>query len=231
MIIIYNYTYYFALTKFALYDKLKMFFVTDGKSGAPHEAKNIYADRLGALFPYWIKCALLYFMSKGDNFMKKIGIVMGSDSDMPTVQKAIDTLKAFEVPYEVHIFSAHRTPVEAREFSVNARQNEFGAIIAAAGMAAHLAGAIAANTTLPVVGIPIKSGHLNGIDALLSTVQMPSGIPVATVAIDGAVNAALLCIQMLAIEDKDLANRLDAKRKADAQKVLDKNKAVEEQFN
>ncbi len=161
--------------------------------------------------------------------MKKIGIIMGSDSDMPTVQKAIDTLRSFEVPYEVHIFSAHRTPVEAREFSINARQNGFGAIIAAAGMAAHLAGAIAANTTLPVVGIPIKSGHLNGIDALLSTVQMPSGIPVATVAIDGAVNAALLCIQMLAIEDKDLANRLDAKRKADAQKVLEKNKAVEMQ--
>ena len=161
--------------------------------------------------------------------MKKVGIIMGSDSDMPTVQKAIDTLKSFEVPYEVHIFSAHRTPVEAREFSVNARQNGFGAIIAAAGMAAHLAGAIAANTTLPVVGIPIKSGHLNGIDALLSTVQMPSGIPVATVAIDGAVNAALLCIQMLAIEDTNLANRLDAKRKADAQKVLDKNKAVEVQ--
>lgn len=161
--------------------------------------------------------------------MKKIGIIMGSDSDLPTVQKAIDTLKSFDVPYEVHIFSAHRTPVEAREFSVNARQNGFGAIIAAAGMAAHLAGAIAANTTLPVVGIPIKSGHLNGIDALLSTVQMPSGIPVATVAIDGAVNAALLCIQMLAIEDNDLANRLDAKRKADAQKVLDKNKAVEVQ--
>lgn len=161
--------------------------------------------------------------------MKKIGIIMGSDSDMPTVQKAIDTLKSFDVPYEVHIFSAHRTPVEAREFSINARQNGFGAIIAAAGMAAHLAGAIAANTTLPVVGIPIKSGHLNGIDALLSTVQMPSGIPVATVAIDGAVNAALLCIQMLAIEDKDLANRLDAKRKADADKVLEKNNAVEMQ--
>ena len=159
--------------------------------------------------------------------MKKIGIIMGSDSDMPTVQKAIDTLKSLGVPYEVHIFSAHRTPVEAREFSINARQNGFGAIIAAAGMAAHLAGAIAANTTLPVVGIPIKSGHLNGIDALLSTVQMPSGIPVATVAIDGAVNAALLCIQMLAIEDNDLANRLDAKRKADADKVLEKNKAVE----
>ena len=161
--------------------------------------------------------------------MKKIGIIMGSDSDMPTVSKAIETLKSFDVPYEVHIFSAHRTPVEARDFSVNARKNGFGAIIAAAGMAAHLAGAIAANTTLPVVGIPIKSGYLNGIDALLSTVQMPSGIPVATVAIDGAVNAALLCIQILAVEDAELANRLDAKRKADAEKVLEKNKAVEAQ--
>lgn len=163
--------------------------------------------------------------------MKKIGIIMGSDSDLPTVQKAVDTLKSFEVPYEVHVFSAHRTPVEAKEFSVNARKNGFGAIIAAAGMAAHLAGAIAANTTLPVIGIPIKSGHLNGIDALLSTVQMPSGIPVATVAIDGAVNAALLCIQILAVEDINLANRLDAKRKADADKVLEKNSAVEAQFN
>ncbi|MBR6564685.1 MAG: 5-(carboxyamino)imidazole ribonucleotide mutase [Clostridia bacterium] len=161
--------------------------------------------------------------------MKKIGIIMGSDSDMPTVSKAIETLKSFDVPYEVHIFSAHRTPVEAREFSINARKNGIGAIIAAAGMAAHLAGAIAANTTLPVVGIPIKSGYLNGIDALLSTVQMPSGIPVATVAIDGAVNAALLCIQILAVEDAELANRLDAKRKADAEKVLEKNKAVEAQ--
>jgi 5-(carboxyamino)imidazole ribonucleotide mutase len=166
-------------------------------------------------------------MSKGDFIMKKIGIIMGSDSDMPTVSKAVDTLKAFGVPYEVHIFSAHRTPVEAREFSINARKNGFGAIIAAAGMAAHLAGAIAANTTLPVIGIPIKSGHLNGIDALLSTVQMPSGIPVATVAIDGAVNAALLCIQILAVEDSELAQKLDDKRVADAQKVLEKNKAVE----
>lgn len=163
--------------------------------------------------------------------MKKIGIIMGSDSDLPTVQKAVDTLKTFGVPYEIHVFSAHRTPVEAKEFSVNARKNGFGAIIAAAGMAAHLAGAIAANTTLPVVGIPIKSGHLNGIDALLSTVQMPSGIPVATVAIDGAVNAALLCIEMLAIEDENLAKMLDEKRVADAKKVLDKNSAIEAQFN
>ena len=163
--------------------------------------------------------------------MKKIGIIMGSDSDLPTVQKAVDTLKSFDVPYEVHVFSAHRTPVEAKEFSVNARKNGFGAIIAAAGMAAHLAGAIAANTTLPVIGIPIKSGHLNGVDALLSTVQMPSGFPVATVAIDGAVHAALLCIQILSVEDTNLANRLDAKRKADAEKVLEKNSAIEAQFN
>ena len=163
--------------------------------------------------------------------MKKIGIIMGSDSDLPTVKKAVDTLKDFSVPYEIHIFSAHRTPAEAKDFSANARKNGFGAIIAAAGMAAHLAGAIAANTTLPVIGIPIKSGYLNGMDALLSTVQMPSGIPVATVAIDGAANAALLAVQILAIEDENLANLLDNKRKADAQKVLDKNSAIEEQFN
>jgi 5-(carboxyamino)imidazole ribonucleotide mutase len=167
----------------------------------------------------------------GGYIMKKIGIIMGSDSDLPTVKKAVDTLKDFSVPYEIHVFSAHRTPKEAKDFSVNARKNGFGAIIAAAGMAAHLAGAIAANTTLPVIGIPIKSGHLNGIDALLSTVQMPSGIPVATVAIDGAANAALLAVQILAIEDENLANLLDNKRKADAQKVLDKNSAIEEQFN
>lgn len=158
--------------------------------------------------------------------MKKIGILMGSDSDLPIVQKAIDTLKSFNVPYEVHIYSAHRTPVEARDFAVNARQNGFGAIIAAAGMAAHLAGAIAANTTLPVVGIPCKGSTLDGIDALLSTVQMPSGIPVATVAINGAVNAALLCIQMLAIEDAELAEKLDAKRRKDAEAVLDKDRSI-----
>ena len=163
--------------------------------------------------------------------MKKIGIIMGSDSDLPTVQKAVDTLKSFNVPYEVHVFSAHRTPVEARDFSVNARKNGFGAIIAAAGMAAHLAGAIAANTTLPVIGIPINSGKLNGVDALLSTVQMPSGIPVATVAIDGAVNAALLCIEILAVTDDELAEKLDNKRKVDSDAVLAKNSAVEAQFN
>ena len=160
--------------------------------------------------------------------MKKIGIIMGSDSDLPVVQKAVDTLKAFDVPYEVHIFSAHRTPVEARDFSINARANGFGAIICAAGMAAHLAGAIAANTTLPVVGIPIASGGLGGMDALLSTVQMPSGIPVATVAVNGGANAALLAAQILAVEDKSLAEKLDLKRKKDADAVLEKDSKVTE---
>lgn len=155
--------------------------------------------------------------------MKKIGIIMGSDSDLPVVQKAVNTLREFQVSFEIHIFSAHRTPAEAREFALNARANGFGAIIAAAGMAAHLAGAIAASTTLPVIGIPIKSAQLGGMDALLSTVQMPSGIPVAAVAIDGAVNAALLSIEILAVEDPSLAARLDAKRKADAEKVLAKD--------
>ena len=163
--------------------------------------------------------------------MKKIGIVMGSDSDLPIVKKAIDTLTEFDVPFEVHVYSAHRTPVEAKEFSANARANGFGAIIAAAGMAAHLAGAIAANTTLPVIGIPVCSKNLGGMEALLATVQMPSGIPVATVAIDGATNAALLAIQMLAITDKELSEKLDAKRKAATETVLEKNRAIEEQFN
>lgn len=163
--------------------------------------------------------------------MKKVGIIMGSDSDLPIIEKAINTLKSFDVPFEVHVFSAHRTPEEARGFSLNARQNGFGAIIAAAGMAAHLAGAIAANTTLPVIGIPVKSGHLNGVDALLSTVQMPSGIPVATVAVDGAVNAALLCIEILAVTDSALAEKLDQKRKADTANVLDKNAKIEKMFN
>ncbi len=163
--------------------------------------------------------------------MKKVGIIMGSDSDLPVVEKAVNTLENFGVPYEVHVFSAHRTPAEAKEFSINARKNGFGAIIAAAGMAAHLAGAIAANTTLPVIGIPINSGKLNGIDALLSTVMMPSGIPVATVAIDGAVNAALLCVEILSVNDKSLAKKLDDKRIADANTVLAKNKAIEDKFN
>ncbi len=163
--------------------------------------------------------------------MKKIGIVMGSDSDMPVVSKAIDTLKEFEVPYEVHIYSAHRTPQEAKAFAEGAVEAGFGAIIAAAGKAAHLAGAIAANTTLPVIGIPVKSSTLDGLDALLSTVQMPSGIPVATVAIDGAANAALLAAQILAIEDEALALKLSEQRKANAQKVLEKDAAIAAQLN
>ena len=163
--------------------------------------------------------------------MKKIAIIMGSDSDLPVVKKAADMLSQFDVPYEVHVFSAHRTPAEAAEFSRNARKNGFGAIIAAAGMAAHLAGAIAAGTTLPVVGIPIASGAVTGVDALYATVQMPTGIPVATVAINGAANAALLCIQMLAIEDAELAEKLDAKRLADSQVVLEKNAKIEKEFN
>ncbi len=163
--------------------------------------------------------------------MKKVGIIMGSDSDLPVVEKAIDTLKELEIPFEVHIYSAHRTPVEAKEFSVNARANGFGAIIAAAGKAAHLAGAIAANTTLPVIGIPIKSSTLDGLDALLSTVQMPGGIPVATVAIDGAQNAALLAAQIIAVEDAELAAKLDAQRKAAMEKVLKKNAEVAEKYN
>ena len=155
--------------------------------------------------------------------MKKVGIIMGSDSDLPIVQKAVDMLKSLEIPYEVHIYSAHRTPVEARDFAINARANGFGALICAAGMAAHLAGAIAANTTLPVIGIPCKGGMMDGLDALLATVQMPTGIPVATVAINGAGNAALLAAQIIAVEDASLAAKLDAKRAADAAKVLQKD--------
>ena len=163
--------------------------------------------------------------------MKKIGIIMGSDSDLPVVEKAMTTLDEFGVPYEVHVYSAHRTPAEVREFTENARANGFGAIIAAAGKAAHLAGSVAASTTMPVIGIPVKSSTLDGLDALLSTVQMPGGIPVATVAIDGAQNAALLAIQMLGIEDAEIAAKLDAQRKEAADKVLAKNRAVEENYN
>lgn len=163
--------------------------------------------------------------------MKKVGIIMGSDSDLPVVQKAINMLQDLEIPFEVHIYSAHRTPHEAHEFAANARKNGFGAIICAAGMAAHLAGAAAAATTLPVIGIPCSGSVLDGMDALLSTVQMPSGIPVATVAVNGAANAALLAAQILAVEDESLAGRLDHLRSAGAQKVLEKNKAIEAQYN
>ncbi len=160
--------------------------------------------------------------------MKKVGIIMGSDSDLPIIKKATDTLKSLDIPFEVHIYSAHRTPVEARDFAVNARANGFGVLICAAGMAAHLAGAIAANTTLPVIGIPCKSSVLDGMDALLSTVMMPTGIPVATVAINGGANAALLAAQILAVSDADLAAKLDAKRAADAAIVLEKDAKVME---
>ena len=163
--------------------------------------------------------------------MKKVGIVMGSDSDLPIIRKATAILDSLGIPYEVHVYSAHRTPDEARDFARNARANGFGVLIAAAGMAAHLAGAVAANTTLPVIGIPCKSTNLDGIDALLSTVMMPSGIPVATVAVDGGVNAALLSAEILAVEDKDLAAKLDAKRASDAKKVLEKDAAVAAEFN
>ena len=162
--------------------------------------------------------------------MKKVGIVMGSDSDLPVVRKAVDTLKSFEIPFEIHVYSAHRTPEEARDFALNARARGFGVLIAAAGMAAHLAGAVAANTTLPVIGIPCKSANFDGMDALLSTVMMPSGIPVATVAVDGATNAALLAAEILAVGDDALAVKLDAKRKADAEKVLEKDRKVVAEF-
>ena len=162
---------------------------------------------------------------------KKVGILMGSDSDLPIVRKATDMLDALGIGYEVHVYSAHRTPVEAAEFSKNARANGIGVMIAFAGMAAHLAGAVAANTTLPVIGVPCKSSNLDGMDALLSTVQMPTGIPVATVAINGGGNAALLAAQILATADDALAEKLIAKRAADAAKVLEKDAAVSAEFN
>ena len=158
--------------------------------------------------------------------MKKVGIVMGSDSDLPIIKKATDMLTSLEIPFEVHVYSAHRTPEQARDFSVNARANGFGVIIAAAGMAAHLAGAVAANTTLPVIGIPCKGPVFDGMDALLATVQMPTGIPVATVAVNGGANAALLAAQILAVEDKELAARLDATRASDAAAVLAKDAEI-----
>ena len=162
--------------------------------------------------------------------MKKVGIIMGSDSDLPILRKSMDTLTELGIPYECHIFSAHRTPEEARAFALSAREQGFGALIAAAGMAAHLAGAIAANTTLPVIGIPCKGPVLDGMDALLSTVQMPSGIPVATVAINGGANAALLAAQILAVSDGDLARKLDEKRAADKEKVLQKDAALQKEI-
>ncbi len=162
--------------------------------------------------------------------MKKIGIVMGSDSDVPVIKKATAVLDEFKVPYEIHVYSAHRTPCEARDFAKNAAANDFGVIIAAAGMAAHLAGAIASETILPVIGIPCKSTNLDGLDALLATVQMPSGIPVATVAIDGGANAAILAIQILALSDAKLAKKLQDKRNKDAKAVLEKDKNILEKL-
>ena len=187
------------------------------------------ADRLGTLVVRRV-CPFAFFDFKEVN-MKKVGIVMGSDSDLPILRKAMDMLDTLGVPYETHIYSAHRTPVEARDFALNARNNGFGCIIAAAGMAAHLAGAIAANTTLPVIGIPCKGGMMDGLDALLATVQMPSGIPVATVAVNGGVNAALLAAQIIAVSEPELAAKLDAKRAADAETVLKKDAALQAELN
>ena len=164
--------------------------------------------------------------------MKKIGIILGSASDLPVMEKAICTLREFEVPLEVYIFSAHRTPDEAAQFAASARENGFGVLIAAAGMAAHLAGALAARTTLPVIGVPMSSATFqNGMDALLSTVQMPSGIPVACVAVNGAVNAALLSVEILAAADEALAGKLEAKRRRDTEAVLAKNAEAEQTWN
>ncbi len=163
--------------------------------------------------------------------MKKVGILMGSASDLPIVKKGLDTLSSLDIPFEVHVYSAHRTPFEAAEFTKNAKKNGFGVLIAAAGMAAHLAGAVAANTTLPVIGIPCKSSNLDGLDALLATVQMPSGIPVATVAIDGATNAALLAAEILALSDEELAEKLEAKRAKDAAAVLAKDAEIAAEYN
>lgn len=162
--------------------------------------------------------------------MKKVAVIMGSDSDLPVVEKALEKLKEFSVPFEAHVYSAHRTPEQARDFSANARANGFGVIIAAAGKAAHLAGSVAANTTLPVIGIPIKASALDGLDALLSTVQMPPGMPVATVAIDGAANAALLAMQILAVKDAELAQKLEDSRSAERTKILAKDAALTKKF-
>ncbi len=163
--------------------------------------------------------------------MQKVAVILGSDSDLAVVQKALDTLRELEIPFESHIYSAHRTPDQARVFAQQAASRGFGVIIAAAGKAAHLAGSLAAQTILPVIGIPIKSSVLDGMDALLSTVQMPAGIPVATVAIDGAVNAALLSAQILALSDEGLARRLAERRRAETERVLEKDRALQERLS
>jgi len=181
-----------------------------------------------AAFSVRDRCALFYFK---EEYVKKVAVIMGSDSDLPVVEKAINTLAEYGVPCEVHVFSAHRTPEEAKNFGANARDNGFGVIIAAAGMAAHLAGAFAANTTLPVIGIPVQAGGLGGMDALLSTVMMPPGMPVATVGVNAAMNAALLAIQILAVSDPELTEKLNAARESGKAKVLAKNAAIEEKYN
>lgn len=215
---------------------------TDGISGAPREAfEDILSTVWAALFlftrdrPALFCCFLVClptFLTLQEVFpMKKVAIVMGSASDLPVVEKAIETLETYGIPHEAHVYSAHRTPVEAKAFAENAREAGFGAIIAAAGKAAHLAGAIAANTTLPVIGIPVKSSTLDGLDALLSTVQMPAGIPVATVAIDGAANAALLAAQIIAVEDAELAQKLTDARKKAAEDVLKKDAEIAAKYS
>ena len=190
---------------------------------------GVFAVRLGSLILLRDGTAHLFFRRKYR--MKKVAVIMGSASDLPVVRKAAETLRSFGVPFEVHVYSAHRTPAQAAQFAKEAREKGFGVLIAAAGMAAHLAGALAAQTTLPVIGIPLKSSVMDGVDALLSTVQMPSGIPVATVAVDGAVNAALLAVQILAVEDAALAEKLDAHRAAGAEKALKANAEAEAEFN
>jgi len=197
-----------------------------------------FVDRLGSSI--YINCGAelplsafyqIKYIPQEEIIMKKVAIIMGSDSDLPVIEKGIAKLEEFGIDFEVHVFSAHRTPVEAKTFSESARENGFGVIIAAAGMAAHLAGAIAANTTLPVIGIPVKSTNLDGMDALLSTVQMPTGIPVATVAINGAANAALLAIEILAVTDSELADKLDKMRKDGAETVLKKDAAISAKYS
>ncbi len=191
--------------------------------------KTLFQPTVWAHLRYILGVCLFDFFRRYE--MKKVGIVMGSDSDLPVIRKATDTLRALGIPFEAHVYSAHRTPNEAMTFARSAKENGFGVIIAAAGMAAHLAGAIAANTTLPVIGIPCKSNTLDGIDALLSTVQMPSGIPVATVAINGGANAALLSAQILALSEPELAKKLEEKRAADAKAVLEKDAVVSAELN
>jgi len=198
-------------------------------------AENLLiVDRLGRLVALLQVCPVLFLFTfpiwNGGIFMKKVAVIMGSDSDLPVVRKATDILKQFGVPFEVRVLSAHRTPLEASEFARSARDNGFGVIICAAGMAAHLAGAFAANCSLPVIGIPVKSKYLDGVDALLSTVQMPTGMPVATVAIDGAANAALLSVQILALSDDELCAKYDEYRQKATQTVLEKDRAIQSEF-